>query len=102
MRSLVFALILFSAGTLPVASAETSADNTVYDPNPKHLWNRLNRTLFERTAPDGQKFGLNELDVLYWFRTTNLLAQPSHQRALEVMDEFVNTHGEKLISDPLK
>src|SRR3954463_9242120 len=62
--------------------------STVYDPNPKHLWNRLNETLFDRIAPDSKQYGLDELDILYWGRTTHLLTEPSHQRTLAVLDEF--------------
>jgi hypothetical protein len=84
-------------------AADTAPDtNTIYNSDPNHLWNRLNETLFERTAQDGKKYGLDELDILYWARTTNLLTGVSHQRALAVLDEFINTHGEKLIQDPLK
>jgi hypothetical protein len=75
-------------------------DNTIYDPNPNHLWNRLNETLFIRTAQDGKKYGLNELDILYWRNTKNLLIEPSHHKALAILDEFIHTHGEKLIHDP--
>ena len=62
----------------------------------------MNETLFDRTARDGKHFGLDELDILYWHLTTNLLSGVPQQRAVAVMDEFINSHGEKLISDPLK
>jgi len=97
--SIIFAAALLSAGRV---KAGTPIADDVYDSNPNHLWNRLNKTLFERTAPDGKHYGLDQLDILYWARTTNLLAGVSHQQALGVLDEFINTHGEKLIQDPLK
>jgi hypothetical protein len=78
------------------------AENTIYDSDTNHLWNRLNETLFERTAQDGKKYGLDELDILYWVRTTNLLSGASHQRAMAVLNKFINFHGEKLIQDPFK
>jgi hypothetical protein len=84
------------------AQARGSGGSTIYDPNPDHLWNRLNQTLFERTAPDGNRYGLDQLDILYWARTTNLLAGVPHAAALTVLDEFNQAHGEKLIRDPLK
>lgn len=96
--------IIFGAALVlaACAKADTVEGDTIYNSNPDHLWNRLNRTLFLRTALDGQQYGLNELDILYWYRTTNLLAGVSHQRALSVLDEFINQHGERLIDDPLK
>ena len=89
-------------GTFVWSATYAQNGNLIYDPNPNHLWNRLNETLFERTAQDGKKFGLNELDILYWARTTNLLSGPSHQKALAILDEFIHTQGEKQIHDPLK
>jgi len=41
-------------------------ENTIYDPNPSHLWNRLNETLFVRMAQDTKKYGLDELGILFW------------------------------------
>jgi hypothetical protein len=98
--AIIIAAVLLNAIALKASGAPDA--NTIYDSNTNHLWNRLNETLFERTAQDGKKYGLDELDVLYWFRTTNLLAGTSHQQAISVLDEFITKHGEKLIRDPLK
>jgi hypothetical protein len=97
--AIILGVTFFWAGC---AKADPPDGDTIYDPNPNHLWNRLNKILFERTAPDGEHYGLDQLDILYWDRTTNLLAGTSHQQALAVLDEFINTHGEKLVQDPLK
>ena len=97
--AIVSAVVLISVGG---AQADTPDARMVYDSDPNHLWNRLNKALFERTAPDGKHYGLDQLDILYWGRTTNLLSGASHQQALAVLDEFVNSHGERLIQDPLK
>jgi hypothetical protein len=98
--AIIITAVLFNAITLK--ASDTPDANTIYDSDTNHLWNRLNETLFERTAQDGKKYGLDELDILYWARTTNLLTGVSHQRAISVLDEFINSHGEKLIRDPLK
>lgn len=102
MKCSALILIVLSCATGPGFAADRPDESTVYDSNPQHLWNRLNETLFDRTAPDGKKIGLNELDILYWVSTKNLLAGPSHQQALAVLDEFINARGENLIRDPLK
>ena len=86
--------------TIALKADDTSNGNTIYYPN--QLWNQLNETLFERPAHGGKKYGLDEMDILYWGMTTNLLAGVSHQQALAVLDEFISTHGEKLVQDPLK
>jgi hypothetical protein len=96
----IIAVVLCCA--IDLKAGKPSAENTIYDSDTNHIWNRLNGTLFVRTAPDGKQFGLDELDILYWFRTKNLLVEPSHQQAIMILDEFINTHGEKLIRDPLK
>jgi hypothetical protein len=88
---------------LPAAASE-SAEKAValYDPNPAHIWNRLNGALLLREGPTGAKYGANSLDPLLWQDTKYLLAQPSHERALRVLDEFLRTHAENLIRDPAK
>jgi hypothetical protein len=95
VTAILFCTVDLKAGTPP-------AENAIYDPNTNHLWNRLNETLFVRTAQDGKKFGPDELDILYWFKTTNLVTEPSHHAAIAILDEFNNTHGEKLVRDALK
>lgn len=100
MRCCTF--IIAAAVLCSVITAKAVGENTIYDSNPNHLWNRLNATLFERTAQDGKRYGIDELDILYWNRTTNLLIEPSHHRAVAVLDEFIQSHGEKEIREPLK
>jgi hypothetical protein len=83
----------------------TAAGNawTLYDPNPNHLWNRLYRALYERVTKDGKGYGYDELDPLLWRGTKYLLrSSPSTQQATAVLDEFLSTHAERLISDPTK
>jgi hypothetical protein len=46
--------------------------------------------------------GVDSLDPLLWPETEHLLAGPSHARALRVLDEFLQTHAENLIRDPVK
>jgi hypothetical protein len=89
---------------LPVRARSAA---TIYDSDPNHLWNRLAETLFARcdsasNAPAGPEYGLDEPDILYWVHTDHLLTEPSHHQAIAVLDEFIQSHGEKLITDPLK
>jgi len=74
----------------------------IYHPDPQHLWNRLFRRLYERTAQDGKEYGWDALDPLLWIETTHLLEEGTHEPAIRILDEFLSTHGEELISDPLK
>ena len=73
-----------------------------YHPDPQHLWNRLHRHLQVRIAADGREFGLDEVDPLLWRETRHLLSGPSHTQAIRLLDEFLLTAGDRLISDPLK
>lgn len=77
-------------------------DCLVYDSNPAHLWNRLHETLFIRVARDGQRYGCDRIDPLYWYETRHLLTGDSHRAAVGVLDEFLEGHGERLVRDPLK
>ena len=74
----------------------------LYDPEPKHIWNRLHRQFHVRVTSDEKEYGYDELDPLLWHGTSYLLTGPSHKQALNLLDEFLATHAEKLISDPLK
>ncbi|HKO98476.1 MAG TPA: hypothetical protein VJU86_15875 [Pyrinomonadaceae bacterium] len=74
----------------------------IFDADPNHLWNRLHRSFYSRTSRGGREYGNDELDPLLWSSTQHLLSGPSYQQAKKTLDEFFNTHAERLISDPLK
>ena len=76
--------------------------NTLYDSDPNHLWNRLYAAFFIRAGLDGVQYGTDSLDPYLWDDTTFLLEGDSHKRALAVLDEFLDRHGENLIRDPVK
>jgi len=73
-----------------------------YAPNSNHIWNRLYRSLYARVARDGRVYGADQLDPLLWGSTKHLLGGPANREALRCLDEFLDTHAERLISDPLK
>jgi len=75
---------------------------TLYDANPNHIWNRVYRTFYRRESRDGHEYGYDELDPLLWAPTKYLLTDPVNRQAITVLDEFLSTHGEKAINDPLK
>jgi hypothetical protein len=75
---------------------------TLYDPNPQHLWNRLYAALFVREDQRGTIYGDDSLDPVLWIHSRHLLESESHDRAVHVLDEFLQTHAEKQIGDPLK
>lgn len=85
-----------------VADSANSGGWSVYDPDPAHVWNRLHRSLYSRVARDGREFGRDELDPLLWDSTRHLLSGPSHRRACELLNEFLETRAERLVTDPLR
>ena len=94
-------LVPMTTGPSPLpANAEPSV--TLYDPNPAHIWNRLHATLFVRQAPSGAIYGQDSLDPLLWGFSTHLLEPKSHSHAVRILDEFLETHAENLIRDPVK
>jgi hypothetical protein len=91
--------------TVQVNTAYPTAERTtwsVYDPDADHLWNRVFRQLYQRVAANGEEYGSYELDPLLWPDTTYLLDGQSYQKAVQLLDEFLSSKGEDLISDPLK
>jgi hypothetical protein len=91
---------LTASSNHPETSAATVDSN--YDSNPSHLWNRLYAALLVRKDRHGTQFGADSLDPLLWPESEQLLERSSHERALRVLDESLQTHGENLIHDPLK
>jgi len=66
------------------------------------LWNRIHEHFHVRVAPDGTAYGFDTVDPLLWYETRYLLNGPSHARAIQLLDEFLTTGGERLVTDPLK
>ena len=66
MKATLLSLGLLICSAVAPAATTTPA-STAYDANPKHLWNQLNSALFARVAPEGTVYGLDELDILYWW-----------------------------------
>src|SRR5258708_3870839 len=54
-------------------SAIEAADWDIYDPDPDHLWNRILRHFYSRSAPRGEEYGQDTLDPLLWPTTIYLL-----------------------------
>src|SRR5262245_21299464 len=79
----------------------TPHPSTVYDPDPKHLWNRLHDTFRSRTE-DGQLGDPWELDPFLWRNDKYLASEEGRKRAVNVLEEFIGKNGHALIKDPLK
>lgn len=75
---------------------------SLYDADPEHIWNRADRSLRVRTTADGRSHGGDALDPLLWPSTRHLLTAPSHEWTLAVLDGFLSTDAERLVTDPVK
>jgi len=93
-------MAIFAAGVL--AHRHDSETVAIYDPVPTHPWNRLHAALFVRQDHNGTKYGQDSLDPLLWGFSTHLLESKSHRRAIQVLDEFLQAHAERLIQDPVR
>ena len=91
-----------AAGLAPQTDRPPASGVTIYHPDPHHLWNRLYGALFVRSGPDGREYGRDRADPLLWIGSKFLLQGPSHERAVRLLSEFVETRGETLVDDPLK
>jgi hypothetical protein len=109
--TILLATILLIAGILrgqnqypePAAlAAATPYKNTFFDPDPHHPWNQLYGLLFIRPAWNGEIYGNNEMDPLYWRTSLYLLDPPLNQKALAFLDQFIRSDAAHLIKTPLK
>jgi hypothetical protein len=94
------AIALWATGASPRSQQTPSV--AIYDENPSHIWNRLYAALWVREDPRANRYGEDSLDPMLWQQSEHLLSQPSHGVALRVLDEFLGTHAENLIQEPLK
>jgi hypothetical protein len=74
---------------------------TVYDPNPKHLWNRLHEALLVR-LDGGKPDEPGQLDPFLWEQSPYGKKGERYRHAAAVLDEFLAKRGDKLIADPRK
>ena len=95
-------LALCAGGALALVAAASLPAVRLYDSNPAHLWNRLHASLFVRVTADGREYGADRVDPLLWVGSRYLLQGPSHVQAITLLNEFIETHGEQLLRDPLK
>lgn len=82
--------------------ASTSTPCCIYDRYPNHIWNRLFRLFYMRTAKNGREYGGEELDPYVRVQTRYLIEGPSHDQAVKLLDDFLQQHAELLVRDPLK
>ncbi len=100
---LTIATVAFLAAAVSARRSERSSlAVTIFDSNPTHLWNRVYATLLVRTDKHGDRMGEDSLDAPLWPETEHLLSEPSHKLAIDILDEFLRTHGETLLHDPVK
>jgi hypothetical protein len=100
--SALFVVVLFAFWEPAAAPSHPEPSTAIFDSNPSHPWNRLYAALLIREDRHGALFGTDSLDPLLWPESEHLLTGPSHERALRVLDEFLQAHAENLIHDPLK
>jgi hypothetical protein len=99
---LILAGHLCADSTGSIESPAPANNVAVYDPDPKHLWNRLHAAVYARTYPDGRQAGQDEVDPLIWRASRHILAGTSYRQAIGTLDEFLGTEGKTLIKDPVK
>jgi hypothetical protein len=100
--AVILVVLLVTVWELGLFPGHPEPSTTLYDSNPSHPWNRLYAALLIREDRHGRQLGADSLDPLLWTESEYLLAKPSHERALGALNEFLQTHAETLIHDPLK
>lgn len=83
-----------------VALPPLQLQTRIYDPDPRHPWNRVHSALLMREARDGRVYGEDISDPLLWSESTYLLNGEPRQRAAEALDTALS--GGPAQGDPLK
>src|SRR5712692_3729093 len=74
---------------------------TVYDPDTKHLWNRLHEALCVRLDGEGSAHP-GDSGLSLWQQSPYSEKGEQYKRVLAVLDEFLAERGDRLITDPRK
>jgi hypothetical protein len=91
MRNLAALLVLVLLAT------RLYADDSTFDPNPEHPWNRLHAVLTaDEDVPEFQAADRNQR-LQTW-----LFTGPRYARALSELDAFIERKSDRLIRDPVK
>jgi hypothetical protein len=73
-----------------------------YAKDPNHIWNRVHRRLLERRDAKGKTWGCDEVDPLLWTDSKHILSKTMYAGTMDLLDEFITTHAEQLVRDPLR
>jgi hypothetical protein len=76
--------------------------STIFDSDSNHIWNRTYECLLVRQGTDGKRYGADVLDPLLWPETRYLLTGDSHRRAVACLDDFLRSHAERAVQDPVR
>lgn len=95
-------LVVAAAWLASKSAAQPALAVSIYDTDSSHPWNRLYTALLVRRDAGGASFGANALDLPLVSGSRHLLEQKSHRTAIRALDEFLQSHAEKLIHDPVK
>jgi len=98
----LFPIAIGADGEVPNPPQAPVTSVAVYDRNPEHIWNRLYAALRVREDSRGNRYGEDSIDPMLWGESNHLLTKPSHGLALSVLDEFLQTHAENMIQDPIE
>jgi hypothetical protein len=85
-----------------VPALGVAAAPAIFNANPADIWNRTWCALLLRQDDQGREYGADSLDPLLWQETHHLLTGASHRRTLAALDEFLRTHAEREVRDPLE
>jgi hypothetical protein len=85
-----------------IFAAPLAAQENLFDPAPDHVWNRLHRQLHVRMGLDGKVYDQESLEPPLVPASKWLTEGESHERAVALLDEFLESKADELIDDPLK
>jgi hypothetical protein len=100
-RQLRATTVAFAALALTTLATQSRAA-AIYDRDPNHPWNRLHNCLLVRRDAHGVDYGADVPDPLLWDQTKHLLAGESYRQALHCLDDFLRSHAENSVQDPVK
>ena len=83
-------------------SKTASSQGIIYGSRPGHMWDRVFSLFFTREARDGTRVGGDIIDPYLWGDTRYLLRGESHELAIFLLRQFLDTRADGEIHDLLR
>ena len=94
--------LVFSSFPTRAQAPEKQAVSGLFDADRENIWNQIYNSFHVRAVSHESRFAEDDLDSVVWPDSDYLRSSPSQKRAERLLYEFLSTHAEDQVQDPLR